>query len=162
MISFLTVYWLVILLWHIKRSHLKLRRKISTKIRNNRKDEKVERMYSHTKSRAVAKKLLKRDHDDVPPHPCGNSNNMKIHLKQFQNTCYTKHQEIFASMWILIVYICCQLCWILCLGCSQVLSGFTICANCNVKLFPKRFQISHYFLQSIWLVSFERWQDLTT
>ena len=104
-------------------------------------------MYSHTKSRAVPIKLLKRDHGDVSPHPYGNSNNMKIHLKQFQNTCYTKHQEIFAKMWI--VYIWCQLCWILCLGCSQVLSGFTICANCNVKLFPKRFQISHYFLQSI-------------
>ena len=106
-------------------------------------------MYSHTESRAVPIKLLKRDHGDVSPHPYGNSNNMKIHLKQFQNTCYTKHQEIFANMWILIVYIWCQLCWILCLGCSQVLSGFTICANCNVKLFPKRFQISHYFLQSI-------------
>ena len=120
---------------------------MSTKIRNDRKDEKVERMYSHTRSRAVPIKLLKRDHGDVSSHPCGNPNNMKIHLKQFQNTCYTKHQEIFASMWIVLIW--CQLCWILCLGCSQVLSGFTICANCNVKLFPKRFQISHYFLQSI-------------
>ena len=91
---------------------------MSTKIRNDRKDEKAERMYSHTRSRAVAIKLLKRDHGDVSPHPYGNSNNMKIHLKQFQNTCYTKHQEIFANMWILIVYIWCQLCWILCLGCS--------------------------------------------
>ena len=106
MISFLTVYWLVILRWHIKGSHLKLTRKMSTKIRNDRKDEKVEGMYSHTKSRAVAIKLLKRDHGDVSSHPCGNSNNMKIHLKQFQNTCYTKH--LFASMWI--VYIWCQLC----------------------------------------------------